>query len=114
MLYGIADIPQCYSRPNQTNPCPHAFVGDLYQAPGTYRGLFQHEHHAGIAVIAVFYNRDIDINNIGCLEYPVTGDAMADNVVHRGADGFREALIVERGRDTMLDIDDVIMTDLVQ
>ncbi len=39
---------------------------------------------------------------------------MADHVVHRGADGLRKALVIERRRNRLLFTGDVIVADLVQ
>ncbi len=42
------------------------------------------------------------------------GNAVADHVVHRGADGLGEPAIVDVGRDRLLDVDDVVVAEAVQ
>jgi len=39
---------------------------------------------------------------------------VADDVINRGANRFREAAIIERCRDCLLLVDDVIVTDAIQ
>jgi hypothetical protein len=44
----------------------------------------------------------------------VARDAMADHMVHRGADRLGKAVVVQRCRDRLLHIDDVVMADAVE
>ncbi|MNT32463.1 hypothetical protein D3C72_1683460 [compost metagenome] len=72
------------------------------------------EHAAGVAVVAVLDDGDVDVQGVAILERLVVRDAVADHVVDRGADRLRVALVVERGRDGLLHVDDVVVADLVQ
>ncbi len=39
------------------------------------------KHFAGIAVISIFYNRYIDINDVAIFELFITGDTVTDNMI---------------------------------
>ena len=39
------------------------------------------KHLAGVAMITIFNNRDIDINDVTVFELFITGNTMADNMV---------------------------------
>ena len=101
---------------------PHALVGDLGQAPGddARRGFAaDHEHAAGVAMKAVLDHRDVEVDDVALLQRLVTGHAMADLVVDRGADrlgvgGVAGRGIVERRRNGVLHIDHVIVAQAVE
>ncbi len=50
----------------------------------------------------------IDIDDVGLQQPPVARDAVADDVVDAGADGFREAAIVQRGGLRVMGKDEVM------
>ncbi len=77
-------------------------------------GLARVVHTAGIAMETVFYDRDINIDDVSGLELPVVRDPVAHHVVDRGADGFGKTSIIEVGRDGSLDIDDVLVAKPIQ
>ena len=84
-----------------------------------WRHVAHHKHAAGIAMPAVFDDGHVDIDDIAFFERFVTGDAMANLVVDRGADGLgvrriTAAFVIERRRYAALHIDDVVMRKLVQ
>ena len=113
-LYGMADISQHGSGPDRVYASPHRFMGAFTQAPSLDRRFADVEHAAGVPVITVFDGGDIEIDDISILQFFVTGNAVTDLMVDRGADGFRiwrmaVGGIVQRGGDTALDIDHVIM-----
>ncbi|MNG99861.1 hypothetical protein D3C79_590410 [compost metagenome] len=72
------------------------------------------EHAAGVAVVAVLDHGDVDVQRVTVLERLVVGDAVADHMVDRGADRLRVALVVERCRDGLLDVDDIVVAQAVQ
>ena len=78
-------------------------------------GRLADEHHlAGVAVIAVLDDRDIDVDDVAGLELPLPRDAVADLMIDRRADGFREAAVVERRRNRLLLVDDVVVADPIE
>jgi hypothetical protein len=89
-------------------------VGHVHHPAGAHRGLADEEHAAGVAVVAVLDDGDVDIEDVAVLEPPVTGDAVADLVIDGGADGAGEALVVQRRRDGLLLVDDVVVAEAVQ
>ncbi|MNN46538.1 hypothetical protein D3C81_1609220 [compost metagenome] len=72
------------------------------------------EHLAGVAVVTVLDHRDVDIDDVAILQRFVVGDAVADDVVDRGADRLGEALVVQRRGNGLLHVDDVVVADAVQ
>ena len=97
---------------------PHAFEGDFAQAFGLDRSLTDHEHPAGVAVIAVLDRRDVEIDDVAVLQYPVARHAVADLLIDRGTDRFRIRVVtgrcvVERCRNATLYIDHVVMAEPV-
>jgi len=113
-LDGVADIAQVNAGFHQLNAQHHAFVADAAQALGENGRLADEEHLAGITVVAVFDDGDVDIDDVAVFQLFITGNAVADLVVHRGADGFGEAVVVERGGNGQLLVDRVIVANLVQ
>ena len=113
-LYGVADIAQAHAGTHQGDTFEHAFATEIDQT-FCLDGRFAHEKHfAGVAVKTVFDNRDVDIDNVAFLENLVTGNAVADHVVDGGTDGFGKTFVVERGRDGLLLVHDVIVTHAVK
>ena len=51
-----------------------------------------------IAVDTVQEDRDVAIDDVAVLQHAVVGDAVADDLVHRGAQRLREALVMQRAR----------------
>ena len=91
-------------RPGRTiaDAAPHGLVAGLGQALArSTGGLADEVHAAGVAVEAVADHRDVDIDDVAGLQAPLVRDAVADHVVDRGADGLREAPVVEIGRDRL-------------
>ncbi|MNP18671.1 hypothetical protein D3C76_1111620 [compost metagenome] len=114
LLDHFADVTQAAARFHQFDGHVHAFLGDLGQALGPLRHVADMEHAAGVAVKAVLDDGDVDVQGVAILQRFFVGDAVADHVVDRGADRLREAFVVERGRDGLLLVDDVVVADLVQ
>src|SRR6185295_6950378 len=93
VLLGIAldrktDIPELSAGPDSVDAAPHAFEGDVAQAPGLDRGLPYVEHAARVAVVAVLDYGDIDIQDVARLELLVSGYAVAYHVIDGCADGL--------------------------
>jgi hypothetical protein len=68
------------------------------RAPGLQRDVADEEHAAGVAVPAVEDRGHVDIDDVAILERLVAGNAMADDMVDRGAAALGVAAIAERGR----------------
>src|SRR5690606_17928400 len=71
-------------------------------------------HAAGVAVEAVADYGDIDVDDVAGTQLLVVRDAVTDHMVHRGADGLREAAVAEVGGDRLLVVDDEVVADPVQ
>src|SRR3989344_636783 len=114
LLDDFTDVAQAAPRLDDFNRLVHAFLGHLRQALSPDRHVADVEHAAGVAVVAVLDDRDVDVQGVAILERLVVRDAVADHMVDRGADRLRVALVVQRGRDGLLLVDDIVVTDLVQ
>ena len=113
-LNGMPDIAQGRSGADDANTGAHGVVSGFHQAP-RFRARLTHEvHAAGVAVPAVLDHGDVDIDDVAVFQRGGCRDAMAHDVVHRGADCFREAVITHVAGDSLLHIDDVVVAELVQ
>ena len=74
-------------------------IGHLEQPLGGAADLAHAIHAARIAMPAVDDERHVDIEDVALFERARPRNAVADHVVQRGADRFREAAIIERRRD---------------
>ena len=72
------------------------------------------EHAAGVAVEAILDDGDVHVDDVAGPEHPVPGDAVADHVVDRSADGLRETLVIQGCRDCLLGLHDEIVADPVE
>src|SRR5690625_4965960 len=78
-LDGGADISQTNPGTHHFDADTHGFVADTSQPLCLYCGLAGKEHLAGVAVISVLDDRNIDIQTVALFQFLVTGDAMADH-----------------------------------
>jgi len=101
----MPDITQSDARPDQFDAEAHAFVADAGEPPGGNARLADEEHLAGVAVEAILDDRDVDIHGVAPLQHLVARDAVADDMIDRGADGLRKAPVVEGCRNGLLHID---------
>ena len=76
-----------------------ALIGDLDQLARLDRGLADQIHAAGVAVPAVDDHGHVDIDDIALGQLLVAGDAVAHDMVDRGAAAVGEAAIAQRRRD---------------
>ncbi|MNZ58540.1 hypothetical protein D3C78_765520 [compost metagenome] len=86
----------------------------MRQALGPDWHIADVEHAAGVAVVTVLDDSYVDVQGITVLERLVARDAVAHHVVDRGADRLGEALVVERRRDRLLLVDDVVVAQAVE
>jgi len=85
----VADVSEARAGPNDRDAAPHAFVSDFTQAARLHGRKAGIEHAARVAVEAVLDDRDVDVDDVSRLEQLVAGDAVADEVIDRGAHRFR-------------------------
>ncbi|VXA81772.1 conserved hypothetical protein [Aeromonas veronii] len=79
------------------------------------RGGFTHDEHGrGIAVVTILDNGDIQVDDVAIAQLLVVRDAVTDHIVHRGADGFGEAVVVERSWNRLLYVDNIVVAEGVQ
>jgi hypothetical protein len=95
----VGDIAHAVARFRLLDAQHHAFIGDLNQLARLDRGLADQIHAAGVAVPAIDDHGHVNIDDIALVELLVAGDAVADNMVDRGAAAVRETAIAERRRD---------------
>jgi len=117
-LNGKANVTQMHAGFDHHDALPHGFVGEGAQTLGGDGHLAHMEHAAGVTVPAIFDDGHIDIDNVALFERLVIGDAMADLVVDRGADGLGVGRIaatgVVQGRgDGVLHLGDVVVRQFV-
>ncbi len=86
----------------------HRLVGDVDQPLRLHADLADAVHPAGIAVPAVEDGGDVDVDDVAVLQPLVARNAVADDVIDRGADRLREAAIVERRRDRAVIADELV------
>src|SRR5688572_15600634 len=98
-LDGVADVAEMGAGPGGGDAADHAFVGHVDEAPRLYADVADQEHPAGVAVPAVEDDGDVDIDDVAVLQRPLAGDAVADDMVDRGAAAAREAAIAQSGGD---------------
>src|SRR5437588_13062295 len=73
----------------------HAFIGDFGEALRLTFHLADIIHAAGIAMPSVQNDSDIDVQNVAVFERPVAGNAVADDVIDRGAKRVTVAAIAK-------------------
>jgi hypothetical protein len=112
LLNDVANIAQCAAGLHQLLLIQ--LCRDLHQALSAPR-VADKKHFAGIAVIAIFDHRDIDIDDVAELNtFFFRPDTVANNVIYRGADAFWL-----ESRDSLLEagiaccINNIVMADLV-
>ena len=96
-LDGGADVAGGGAGPDRRDAAHHGLVGDLDQPLGAARYVADRVHAAGIAVPAIEDQGDVDIDDVALLERLVARDAVADDVIDRGA-GRLAVAAVHQGR----------------
>ena len=115
LLNDVAYIAECNARFDDVDCLVQAFLRDLDESLRVFGHFADAEHFAGVAMETIFYDGDIDVYGVASLQdFAIAGNTVADNVVYRGADGFRKAIVIQWGRDGLLHIDDVVVTDFIQ
>src|SRR5690606_28455762 len=115
LLDHMANIAQPGARTHELNTFIEAFLGDAHQAFTGNGRLAHKKHFAGVAMKAVFDDRHINVDDVAILKhFLIRRNAVADDMVDRGADRFGETLVIERGGDGLLHLSDVLVADAVE
>ncbi len=91
------DVSEIPSRPNGADAKPKAFMRDPAKSLSLNGNITDFEHSAGVAVEAVLYHRDVDVDDIALPQDLVTRHAMAHLMIDRGAYGLWVWLVTRRG-----------------
>ena len=88
-------------------------MGNVNQALGDGGNFADGKHAAGVAVEAVFFDGQVDVDDVAFFERLVVGDAVADDVVDGGAAGFGigRVAVVQWGGIAALDVDVVVVNE---
>ena len=113
-LNRVANVPEGGPRFYLQDPEVKRFLTQFAESACPDGNIAYQEHLAGVAMVAIFDDGDIDIDDVAGLEFFGARYPMTYGVVDGGADRFGEAPIIQGGRDRMLNVDDVVMTDAVQ
>ena len=115
LLAGVADVAQGRAGFDGGDARHHGFVGDVNQALGDGGDFADGKHAAGVAVEAVFFDGQVDVDDVAFFERLVVGNAVADDVVDGGAAGFGvgRVAVVQGGGIAALDVDVVVVNEFV-
>ena len=104
-LDGRADVTDVGAGSDLLDADLQALAGHLDHVAGQRTGGPHVEGHRGVAVKAVaprVDGRDIDVDDVAVLQYPLLRDAVADHFVDAGADALGETSVVQRGGHRVL------------
>ncbi len=114
LLDGGADVAQRGAGAHLQDAGAHRLVGGVHQALREHAGFADEVHAARVAVPAVLDHGHVDVDDVAVLELLVARNAVAHDVVHRGAHRLRVAVIADVGGNRLLHVDDVIVAQLVE
>ena len=113
-LNRVADVAKMCAGFDLLDAEKQALARDFDQTFGVRADVADAEHFAGVAMITVLDDGNVDIDDVAVFQFLVAGNAVTDLMVHRGADRFRETAIIQRCRNGVLYIDDVVMAKAVE
>ena len=91
----LANVTQSSSRLNLFNTAIKAFLSDINQALCMRLGFANHKHFAGIAVIAVFDDGDIDIYDVVAFKNSIfSWNTMTNYLIDGSANRFWKTFVV--------------------
>lgn len=101
---GIANGREGHARLEDGDGTHQAFVSHFGDEAFFIADWLDHHHAATIAIIAIHDSGHVDVHNVALLEGAVVGNAVADDLVERGADAFRigRMAVTERGGDGVM------------
>ena len=91
----------------------HGFIGDVDQPLGLQLDVAHRIHAAGVAMPAVQDHGDVDIDDVAVAQRLVVRDAVADDMIDRGAERVAIAAIAQAGGNAAMG-DDVVIGQLVE
>jgi len=98
-INGITDLRNTFIRLDAVNSDPHGPLRVLHQLPGFIRKRWNVEHPGSITVIALVDYSNINVQNVtGPENLCFFGDSVAYYLIYGGADGTREAPVIEWSR----------------
>ena len=109
----VADVAQPRAGPHLGDAAHRGIVGDVDEPARLHARLADIEHAARVPVPAVEDHGHVDVHDVALLQPLVAGDAVADDVIDRGADGFWVAAIAERRRHRTV-THDVVVAERVE
>ena len=110
----VADVAQMCARTHQFDRAPHGVLADLGQALAEHRRFTGEVHAAGIAVIAVLDDGDVNVEDVAALEATLIRNAVTDHMVHGSADRLRKTAVTDVRRHGPLHVDDVVVADAIE
>ena len=94
-LDGVGNVAQAVAGPGLLDPQHQAFIGHVDQFPRLDRHVADQIHAAGVAVPAIEQGRDVHVDDVAVLQDLVAGNAVADDMVDRGAAALGKAAIAQ-------------------
>ena len=91
ILDRAADLVDPPARSHRGDPVPHALTRDAHESFGFGIALADEEGLAVVAVHAVEVDRHVAVDDVALEQPAVVGDAVADHLVHRGAQRLRDS-----------------------
>src|SRR6202044_720732 len=113
---GLDDPPDDVQRPpglHRADPSHHRLVGPLDQQPGVLGHVPGQEGGVRVPVHAADIGGYVNVDDVAVADHGVVGDAVADDLVERGAERLRVAPVAQGGRVRPVG-DQEIVPDLVQ
>jgi len=110
----MADITQGYTGFGHVDPETQAVIGSSGQSLGQNRRFADKEDLAGVTVVPILDDRDVDIDHVAGFESFLVRNTVADDMIDGGTDGLRETMVIQRGRDSLLLVHDEVVAQLVQ
>ncbi|MNI17218.1 hypothetical protein D3C73_705800 [compost metagenome] len=113
-LNGVTDVAKGSTGAHPADAGAQGVIGGLDQVPRLGARLAHEIHAAGVAVPAVFFHRDVDVDDVAVLQHGCRRQAMADHFVNGCQHRFRIAEITDVAGNRLLHIDDVLVTQAVE
>ena len=93
-LNGMSDIAQSRPGLDLRDSSPQCFTGNVGDTFPLYVRFADMKHSAAVPVKPVFDNSYIDIDHISVTQFAIPGDAVADHMIYRSADGLGKATVI--------------------